>query len=136
MVNLKTLCPSGLNKQFTYLQFATSPLSILKSSFDTPSIGLIQSLHWPTASDIIRGETATTVYKSLNSLVPEYLSSLFEKSRLKMSGNSETPKLIFRYFYQKLTMRRGLYLVVDLSFGIALNLMLNRHHLLPPLREE
>ena len=53
--------------------------SVTKSSFDTPSIGLIQSLNWPTVSDIIRGETATTVYKSLNGLVPEYLSSLFEK---------------------------------------------------------
>ena len=52
---------------------------VTKSNFDTPSIGLIQSLNWPTVSDIIRGETATTVYKSLNGLVPEYLSSLFEK---------------------------------------------------------
>ena len=47
--------------------------------FDTPSIGLIQSLNWSTVSNIIRGETAITVYKSLNGLVPEYLSSLFEK---------------------------------------------------------
>ena len=53
-----------------------------------------------------------------------------------MSGNSETPKLIFRYLYENLTMGKGLYLFVDLSFGILLNLMLNRHHLLPPLREE
>ena len=52
---------------------------VAKSSFDTPSIGLIQSLNWPTVSDIIRGETATTVHKSLNGLVPEYLSILFEK---------------------------------------------------------
>ena len=52
---------------------------VTKSNFDTPSIGLIQSLKWSTVSDIIRGETATTVYKSLNGLVPEYLSSLFEK---------------------------------------------------------
>ena len=52
---------------------------VTKSNFDTPSIGLIQSLKWPTVSDIIRGETATTVYKSLNGLVPEYLSSLFKK---------------------------------------------------------
>ena len=53
-----------------------------------------------------------------------------------MSGNSETQKLIFRYLHGKLTMGIGLYLFVDLSFGIALNLMLNRHHLLPHLREE
>ena len=52
---------------------------VTKSNFDTPSIGLIESLNWPTVSDFIRGETATTVYKTLNGLVPEYLSSLFEK---------------------------------------------------------
>ena len=107
-----------------------------KSNFVAPSIGLIQSLNWPTVNDIIRGETATTVYKSLNGLVPEYLSSLFERRSTRNVRNSETPKLIFRYLYEKLTMGRELYLFVDLSFGIALNLMLKRHHLLPPLREE
>ena len=52
---------------------------VTKSSFDTPSIGLTQSLNWPTVSDIIKGEILTTVYKSLNGLVLEYLSGLFEK---------------------------------------------------------
>ena len=64
-----------------------------KSSFDTPSIGLIKSLNWPTVSDIIRGETATTVYKSLNGLVPKYLSSLFEKKstrNVRELRNTET----------------------------------------------
>ena len=66
---------------------------VTKSNFDTPSIGLIQSLNWPTVSDIIRGETATTVYKSLNGLVPEYLSSLFEKKstrNVRELRNTET----------------------------------------------
>ena len=52
---------------------------VTKSSVDTPSVGLIQSLNWPTVSDVIGSETATTVYKLLNGLVPEYLSSLLEK---------------------------------------------------------
>ena len=33
-----------------------------KSSFDTPSIGLIQSLNWSTVSDIIRSNTANIEY--------------------------------------------------------------------------
>ena len=64
-----------------------------KSSFDTPSVGLIQGLNWPTVSDIIRSETATTVYKSLNGLVPEYLSSLFENKstrNIRELRNTET----------------------------------------------
>ena len=62
---------------------------VTKSSFDTPSIGLIQSLNWPTVSDIFRSETATTVFKSLNGLAPEYLSSLFEK---KSTRNVREPR--------------------------------------------
>ena len=65
----------------------------LTRTLDPPSIGLIQSLNWPTVSDIIRGETATTVYKSLNGLVPEYLSSLFEKKstrNVRELRNTET----------------------------------------------
>ena len=66
---------------------------VTKSSFDTPSIGQIQSLNWPTVSDIIKSETATTVFKSLNGLVPEYLSSLFEKKstrNVRKLRNTET----------------------------------------------
>ena len=35
---------------------------VTMSSFDTPSIGLIQSLNWPTVNGIIKSETATTVF--------------------------------------------------------------------------
>ena len=70
---------------------------VTKSSFDIPSIDLIQSLNWPTVSDIIRSKTAITMYKSLNGLVPEYLSRLFEKKSSRMSGNCEILKLIPRY---------------------------------------
>ena len=53
---------------------------VTKSKFDTPAMELIHNLNWPTVSDIIRSETATTMYKSLNGLVPEYLSNLFVKN--------------------------------------------------------
>ena len=49
-------------------------------SFDAPAMPLIPSLNWPIVDDIIRSETATTMYKSLNGLVPEYLSNRFEKN--------------------------------------------------------
>ena len=52
---------------------------VVKSRFDAPAMLLIRSLNWPTVDEIIRSETATTMYKSLNGLVPKYLSSLFEK---------------------------------------------------------
>ena len=60
---------------------------VTKSNFHTLSIDLIQSLDWPTVSDIIRSETATTVYKSLNGLVPEYFPTCLKKIRPEMSGH-------------------------------------------------
>ena len=54
---------------------------------------LIHNLNWPTVSDIIRSETATTMYKSLNGLVPEYLSNLFVKNstrNVRELRNTET----------------------------------------------
>ena len=52
---------------------------MVKSSFDAPAMPIIRSLNWPTVDDIIRSEIATTMYKSVNGLVPEYLSILFRK---------------------------------------------------------
>ena len=62
---------------------------VTKSNFDTTSIGLIQNLNWPTVSDIIKSEIATTMLKSLNGLVLEYLSSLFEKVDSKWQGTEK-----------------------------------------------
>ena len=66
---------------------------VTKSKFDTPAMELIHNLNWPTVSDIIRSETATSMYKSLNGLVPEYLSNLFVKNstrNVRELRNTET----------------------------------------------
>ena len=53
---------------------------VVKGRVDVPDMPLIRSLGLSTIDDIIRSETATTMYKSLNGIVPEYLSNLFEKN--------------------------------------------------------
>ena len=55
------------------------PLDEALSRFDTPAMALIRSLNWPTVSEIVRSEAVTTMYKSLNGPITEYLSDLFEK---------------------------------------------------------
>ena len=50
---------------------------VTNSSYDAPADALIQRLNWPDIAEIIKRETATTVYKSLNGLVPTYLSDIF-----------------------------------------------------------
>ena len=52
---------------------------ITSSPYDASAAPLIESLGWSTISDLIRKETATLAYKSLNSLAPNYLRNLFAK---------------------------------------------------------
>ena len=94
---------------------------------------LIQCLNWPAVSDIIRSETATTMCKSLNGLVPEYLPNLFERISTQnvreLRNNTETDRSIRLRKTdngQRAVSFRGP------KIGITLKLILNRHHLLPP----
>ena len=50
---------------------------VTNSSYDAPADALIQKLKWPTIAEIIKRETATIVYKSLNNPAPTYLSTNF-----------------------------------------------------------
>ena len=53
---------------------------VTNSSFDTPSRPLIERLGWKTIEQLISYESKTMVFKSLNDLAPQYLSSLFERN--------------------------------------------------------
>ena len=70
---------------------------ITNSSYDAPAEALITELKWPTVRDMIRCETATTVYKSVNSLAPDYLSQLFVRNsdrNIINLRNAETDLLV------------------------------------------
>ena len=53
---------------------------VTNSSYDASSLPLIGSLDWLTIKEMIEFETATTVYKSLHGLAPEYMRQMFTKS--------------------------------------------------------
>ena len=53
---------------------------VTNSSYDAPADALIQQLKWPNIAEIIKRETATIVYKSLNGLAPTYLSNIFSQN--------------------------------------------------------
>ena len=53
---------------------------VTNSSFDAPSIPLIESLGWKTIQELIQNESRTMVVKSLNGLAPQSLCNLFTKS--------------------------------------------------------
>ena len=52
---------------------------VTNSSCDASSFPLIGSLGWLTIKEMIEFETATTVYKSLHELAPEYMRQMFTK---------------------------------------------------------
>ena len=73
---------------------------VTNSSYDAPADALIQQLKWPNIAEIIKRETATIVYKSLNGLAPTYLSNIFSKNSSRRSvklRNSETDLCIPLY---------------------------------------
>ena len=53
---------------------------VTNSSFDTPSRPLIERLGWKTIEQLISYESKTMVFKSLNELAPQCLSSLFKRN--------------------------------------------------------
>ena len=70
---------------------------VTRSNFDSSAGPLIHNLKWPTISEIIKSETATTMYKSLNGLAPEYLSKIFVKNstrNIRQLRNTETDLLL------------------------------------------
>ena len=45
---------------------------VTNSSYDAPAVNLIKELKWPTVQEMIKQETATVVFKSINRLGPTY----------------------------------------------------------------
>ena len=63
------------------------------SPYDASAAPIIQNLGWSTISNLVRKETATLTYKSLNSLAPDYVRKLFAKcsdDRERFLRSSET----------------------------------------------
>ena len=61
--------------------------------YDASAAPIMQNLGWSTISNLVRKETATLTYKSLNSLAPDYLRKLFAKcsvDRERFLRSSET----------------------------------------------
>ena len=53
--------------------------NVTSSPHDESAAPIIQNLGWSTISNLVRKETATLTYTSLNSLAPDYLRKLFAK---------------------------------------------------------
>ena len=74
---------------------------VTNSPYDASAAPLIQNLGWPTISDLTRKETATLVYKSLNSLAPAYMTKLFTKYSDDRERTSRSTEIDLRLPLQK-----------------------------------
>ena len=72
-------CGSSEIKQLQKLQNRAARI-VTNSSFDSPSRPLIERLGWKTIEQLISNESKTMVFKSLNDLAPQYLSSLLKRN--------------------------------------------------------
>ena len=66
---------------FVWGSCGASKLDVLQklqnSPFDASAAPLLQRIGWPSVYKLINKETGSMVYRSLNSLAPQYLSDLF-----------------------------------------------------------
>ena len=66
---------------------------VTNSAYDAHSLPLIKGLGWLTLKELIRFETATTVFKSVNQLCPDYMAQMFQRQReqaMRTLRNTET----------------------------------------------
>ena len=66
---------------------------VTNSAYDAHSLPLIKGLCWLTVKELIRFETATTVFKSVNQLCPDYMAQMFQRQReqaMRTLRNTET----------------------------------------------
>lgn len=54
-----------------------------------PVVAVIRNLQWPTVKDMVLSETAKIVFKSLNNIVPDYLSCLLMRNS---DGDTISPR--------------------------------------------
>ena len=66
---------------------------VTSSPYYASAAPIIQDLGWSTIKDLIRKETATLTYKSLNLVAPDYLRKMFfkcSKTRKRVLRSSDT----------------------------------------------
>ena len=54
---------------------------VTNNAYDAHSLPLIEGLDWLAVKELIRFETATAVFKSVNQLCPDYMAQMLQRQR-------------------------------------------------------
>ena len=100
------------------------------SSYDTPGRPLIEGLGWKTIQELIKNESGTMVFNSLNGLAPQYLSRLFTRNSACSSRILRNTNTDLRLPLKKQRTVKNFSLSEEHSCGIASQLSQSKH---PPL---
>ena len=100
---------------------------VTNSPYDASASPLIQNLGWPTISDLTRKQTATVVYKSLNSLAPAYMTKLFTKYSDDRERNLRSTETDLWLPLLKLLMAKRLFHIAEQNFGTVYKEKQNWH---------
>ena len=93
--------------------------TVTNSSYDAPSVHLIQSLGWETIDDLINQEMKTIAFKSVNNLAPQYLIDLFTRNSHSSSHNLRNADSDVQIPKKKHQMDRNASRIGVLKFGIV-----------------
>ena len=93
--------------------------------YDASAAPIIQSLGWSTISDLVRKETATLTYKSLNSLAPNYLRKLFAKCSDERQRFLCSSEIDLKIPFRKTTSGQRTFFIAVQNCGTAWKELLN-----------
>ena len=103
---------------------------VTNSSYDTPVRPLIEALGWETIQELVKNDCGTMVFKSLNGLAPQYLSSLFTRNSACSSRILRNANTDLRLPLKEPQTVKNVFLSEERSYGIASQLSQSKH---PPL---
>ena len=92
---------------------------ITNSSSDASSKPLIQKLGWKTVNDMIKHESRTMVYKSINNRAPPYMSEMFTRNSQDATRQLRNTNTDLRLPKKGHVMGRSHFRLEVLNFGIA-----------------
>ena len=72
-------CGESKKNALQKLQHRVSRI-VINNSYDASASPLLSKLGWPSIDEIMKGETTSVVYRSINNLAPKYLCNLFTKN--------------------------------------------------------
>ena len=92
---------------------------VTNSAYDAHFMPLIKELSWLTVKELIRFETATTVFKSMNQLCPSSMAQMFQRQREQAKRTLRNTETDLKLTSLELTMDKSHLHIEGRTFGMV-----------------